>query len=182
MSLTGSPVRPSSSARSRARFVTAVTAVVFAAEAVVAALFPANLSDHATGAGRVSEALAGLGFLLVAATLVALLPALTRVGRWLVAPAVLGCGLMGVAQLDIAARGQEWPEPVVTVIVLTAWAGLVLAGIAGARAAAWPWWAVVLPTLVVPALFFVPSPANSAVIALLWAGLGSVTLSGRRRS
>lgn len=107
---------------------------MWAAEAVVAALFPANLADHSTGAGQVSEALAGLGFLLVAATLVVLVPALTRVGRWLAALAVLGCAAVGIAQLDIAARGQEWPESVVTLIVLTAWAGLLLAGIAGAMA------------------------------------------------
>jgi hypothetical protein len=181
MSLAPSPVRESSPVGSRARRLAVAAAVVWAAEAVVAALFPANLADHSTGAGQVSEALAGLGFLLVAATLVVLVPALTRVGRWLAALAVLGCAAVGIAQLDIAARGQEWAESVVTLIVLIAWAGLLLAGIAGAMARVWPWWAVVLPTLVVPALFFVPSPANSAVIAALWGALGAVTLSGRRR-
>jgi hypothetical protein len=168
--------------RSRVRALAAATAAVFAAEAAVAALFPATIADHATGAGRVSEALAGLGFLLAGLTFVPLLPLLDRVGRWLVVPALLGCGAVGVAQLDIATRGQEWPETVVTVIVLTAWAGLLLAGVAGARAGAWPWWALVLPALVVPVLFFVPSPVNSVVIALLWAGLGVVTRSGRRRA
>jgi hypothetical protein len=181
VSLAPSPVRESSPVRTRARWLAVATAVVWAAEAVVAALFPANLSDHSTGAGRVSEALAGLGFLLGAVTLVAVVPALSRAGRWLATPAVVGCAAVGIAQLDIAARGQEWPESVVTVIVLLAWTGLLLAGIAGARARMWPWWAVALPMLVVPALFFIPSPANSAVIALVWAGLGAVTLSGRRR-
>lgn len=181
MSVAPSPVRSSSPVRRRVGALAAATAVVFVAESVVATLFPATIAEHATGAGRVSEALAGLGFLLAGLTFVPLLPLLDRAGRWLAVPALLGCGAVGVAQLDIAARGQEWPETVVTVVVLTAWAGLLLAGVAGARARVWPWWAVVLPALVVPALFFVPSPVNSVVIALLWAGLGAVTLSGRRR-
>jgi hypothetical protein len=160
----------------------AATAVAFAAEAFVAALWPANLSDHATGAGRISEALAGLGFLLAAATVLAFAPAARRLGRALFAPAVLGCGLVGIAQIDIAVRGQEWPESVVTVIVLAAWAGLVLAGVVGTRARVWPWWAATLLAVVVPALFFVPSPFNSVVIALAWAVTAAVTRpAGNRR-
>jgi hypothetical protein len=153
------------------------TALTFAAEAVVAALWPANLADHATGAGRVSEALAGLGFLLAAAALAAF--AAPRL-RGLFALGVLGCAAVGIAQVDIAARGEEWPEPLVTVIVLAAWAGLVLAGIAGARAGAWSWPIAVALAAVVPALFFVPSPFNSVVIALVWVAVAVVTRRGVR--
>ena len=143
------------------------TAAAFAAEAVVAALFPATLADHSTGAGRVSEALAGLAFLLAAGALVAY----AGRRRWSFLPAVLGCAAMGVAQVDIAARGDEWPELLVTVIVLAAFAGLLLAGIVGARARIWPWWVVALLAVVVPALFLVPSPGNSAVLAAIWAAV-----------
>ena len=158
----------------RSPLLAAATAAAFAAEAVVAALHPANLADHATGAGRVSEALAGLAFLLAAGALAAYAGS----PRWLFLPAVLGCAAMGVAQLDIAARGEEWPDPLVTGIVLLAFVGLVLAGVVGGRARVWPWWGAVLLAVVVPALFLVPSPGNSAVLAAIWATLAVVT---RRR-
>jgi hypothetical protein len=180
MSVATSPARTPSPVRTRAAVLALVAAAAWAAEAVVAALFPANLADHSTGAGQVSEALAGAGFLLLAATVTVLLPALPPPGRWLALPGVLGAGLVGIAQVDIAIRGQEWQDTIVTVIVLLAWVGLMLAGVAGALARIWPWWAIVLPALVVPALFFVPSPGNSAVISLLCVGIGLVTRSGRR--
>lgn len=161
----------------RGSLLAGATALAFVAEAAVATIWPADLSDHSTGAGRVSEALAGLGFLLAAATLVAL--ASKRL-RALFALGVLGCAAVGVAQVDIAARGDEWPESVVTVIVLAAWAGLVLAGVAGTRAGRWTWPVAVALGAVVPALFFVPSPFNSVVIALLWLAVGAVTRPGAR--
>ena len=170
------PAVPSAAAR-RGSILAAATAGTFAAEAAVAALWPANLADHATGAGRVSEALAGLGFLLAAAVLAAF--ATGRL-RGLFALGMLGCAAVGVAQVDIAARGQEWPETVTTVIVLAAWAGLVLAGVAGARAGAWSWPVAVALAVVVPALFFVPSPFNSVVIALLFVTVAVVTRRGVR--
>ena len=165
MSALQSPPAPARARSRAARPLAVATAAAFAAEAVVAAVWPANISDHSAGAGRASEALAGLAFLLAAATLLAWVPVL---GRWLAAPAVLGCAAMGVAQLDIAARGQEWPDMVVNAILLVAVTGLPLAGVAGVRAGAWPWWIALLLALVVPVLFVVPSPGNSAVLALVW--------------
>jgi hypothetical protein len=170
------PVIPPADAR-RGSLLAGATALAFAAEAVVAAVWPTDLSDHATGAGRVSEALAGLGFLLAAGALGTL--GTGRLRAWF-ALGLLGCAAVGVAQVDIAARGQEWSESVTTVIVLAAWAGLVLAGVVGTRAGAWSWPIGAALAVVVPALFFVPSPFNSVVICLLWLAVAAVTRRGAR--
>lgn len=180
MSAVQIPTAPSVAAR-RGSLLAGATALCFALEAAVAAAWPAGIADHATGAGRVSEALAGAAFLLAAATLVALVPRVGRPGRWFL-PAVLGCAAVGIAQVDIAARGQEWPETLTTGIVLVAWAGLVAAGIVGARAGAWSWPAGVALAAVLPALFLLPSPVNSVVLALLWVAVaGAVRRAARAR-
>ncbi|GAA4560787.1 hypothetical protein [Planotetraspora kaengkrachanensis] len=152
------------------------TALLIAAEAVVSTVGSETVSDHTAGAGLVSEALLGVAFLTAALALVFFLP--RRVpARVACLPGIAASALTGVAMLGVTVTGEEWPEPIVTVLVLVNLAGLVAQGVIGWRARVWPWWAGLLVSLFLPAMFFLPNPVNSVTMALIWAGVG---LAGRR--
>lgn len=153
----------------------AATALVLAAEAVVSAAAPGGTNDHSAGAGRLSEALAGAAFALAAFALAGYAVRLGPRRQWLGVPAIVGTGLAGVAMLTIAATGREWSEPVTTAIVLLALVGLVLHGVLGWRSGVWPAWVAVLLAALLPVMFLVPSPFNSAVMAMCWAGTALAT-------
>jgi hypothetical protein len=154
------------------------TTLVLAAEAGVSGGVSGGTSDHSVGAGRLSEALAGAAFVLAAFALAGYAVRMGPRRRWLGLPAVAGTGLAGIAMLTIAATGREWSEPVTTGIVLLALVGLVLQGFLGWRSGVWPAWVAVLLAALMPVMFLVPNPFNSAVMALCWAG---TALATRRR-
>jgi hypothetical protein len=147
-----------------------VAAAALAIESMVAASFDVN--DHAAGAGRASEALVAVAFLSGAVALAAFAFSADRpsaVARALCLPAVCGVAGIGVATLAVTATGREWPESLVTVIVLVAVLGLILQAVVGTRTGAWPWWAGLLVAATLPVMFVVPNPYNSFVMAACWA-------------
>ena len=163
--------RPGIRPRTLAGGAAVVAAAALAIESMVAATF--DVDDHAAGAGRASEALVAVAFLSGAVALAAFAsstPRSSAVARALCLPAVCGVAGIGVATLAVTATGREWPENVVTVIVLVAVIGLVVQAVVSARAGAWPWWTGVLLASTLPVMFVVPNPYNSFVMAACWAG------------
>ncbi|GII57806.1 hypothetical protein Pth03_61950 [Planotetraspora thailandica] len=152
------------------------TALLIAVDAVVSTVGSETISDHSSGAGRLSEALVGIAFLTAAVALVLFLPRGVP-ARVTSLPGIAATALTGVAMLSVTVTGEEWPEPIVTVLVLVNLVGLVAQGVIGWRTRVWPWWAGLLVSLFLPAMFFLPNPVNSVVMALIWAGVG---LAGRR--
>jgi hypothetical protein len=152
------------------------TAILIAAEAVVSTVGSENISDHSSGPGRLSEALLGIAFLTAAVALMLFLPRGVA-ARVTSLPGIAATALTGVAMLSVTVTGEEWPEPIVTALVLVNLVGLIAQGVIGWRTRVWPWWAGLLVSLFLPAMFFLPNPLNSVVMALIWAGVG---LAGRR--
>jgi hypothetical protein len=154
-----------------AAIASVLAAAALAVEAMVAASF--DVDDHARGAGRVSEALVALAFLAGAVALASFMPGQDRAGRlaralWL--PGVAGTGGVGAITLAVTLTGHEWPEAVVTLVVLTAVVGVVAQAVIAAVSRSWPWWTGVLLAALLPVMFVVPNPYNSFVMAACWAG------------
>lgn len=172
MSTPIAPVIDSPGRRSRAVASAAyVAAALLGASAIVGALMPGEVSDHATRAGRLSEALAGSAFVAAAAALALLAPDGRR-ARTLFVPGAIATALVGLTMWGVTLTGQEPPEPWVTILVLVQFAGLVGAGVVGWRVRRWPWWVAVLLALFLPVMFLVPNPVNAVVMALVWVSVG----------
>jgi hypothetical protein len=170
-----SPIATSPQLLSRRTGTAAVASVVAAAalavEAMVAAAF--DVDDHASGAGRVSEALVAVAFLAGAVALASFAPGPDRARRatralWL--PGVAGIGGVGAITLAVTVTGREWPEGIVTLVVLIAVLGVVAQAVIGTVSRSWPWWTGALLASLLPVMFVVPNPYNSFVMAGCWAG------------
>jgi hypothetical protein len=125
-------------------------AVLIAAEAVVATVGSEGISDHSSGAGRLSEALLGIAFLTAAVALVLFLPRGVP-ARVTSLPGIAATALTGVAMLSVTVTGEEWPEPIVTALVLVNLVGLIAQGVIAWRTRVWPWWVGLLVSLFLPA-------------------------------
>lgn len=137
---------------------------------------PDAMSDHSQGAGRVSEALVGLAFLLGSVALAALVPHRGRWGRALWWLAVAGLAAMGVTMLAVVVTGAEPPSALVTAETLATLVGMVATGVLGARRGVWPWPVGVGLALFLPLMFL--APLNALFMAAVW--LGVAACAGRR--
>ncbi|HEX5511148.1 MAG TPA: hypothetical protein VFX41_05495 [Actinomycetales bacterium] len=143
------------------------------AELAIALTAETDLSDHSSGAGRLSEALVGLAFLAGAVALGFWAPN-GRLRRALCLPAVVGTSATGLIMLVITVTGQEVSETLTTIVVLLTLVGHVIQGVVGWRAGVWPLWAGLMLGAVMLVMFLVPNPANSAGMAAVWLALALV--------
>lgn len=154
----------------------AAAAVALLGDLAVGLAAPAATSDHSQGAGRVSEALVGLAFVLGAVALAALVPHLGRWGRALWWLAVAGLAAMGVTMLAVVVTGTEPPSVLVTAETLATFVGMVAAGVMGARRGVWPWPVGAGLALFLPLMFL--APLNALFMTAVW--LGVAACAGRR--
>ncbi|UOE45797.1 hypothetical protein [Agromyces larvae] len=167
---------PSPSRLRTAALLSFGVAAVYAALVVVAATGSAELADHASGAGRATEALAGAAFVVGAIALMALTP---RPGILWWLPGIVGLAASGITMIVTAISGAEPPFWLfVSEAVLTA-VGLVIVSVSAVRRRVLPWWAAIGIALILPIMFLVPM--NGIVLVLVWAavGIGALRASAR---
>jgi hypothetical protein len=141
-------------------------ALALLGDATVSLLHPDALTDHASGAGRLSELLSGVAFVAMAVALLPPTRAITR-RRWLFAAAPVGLGLCGLVMVAVVVTGHEPHVAVFLVSVTLSLVGCVAAAVIGQRSGVWPWVTATGVAMVLPILFLVPF--NSLVLAGVWA-------------
>lgn len=149
---------------------------VYLVEVVVAATASGDLADHAAGAGRIVEGLAGTAFLLGAVALLLLAP-IAALGWW--AAGIAGLAASGVTMLWVVATAIEPPIWVFYAEVTLATVGLVLITASSIRRRVLPWWAAVGLSLLLPIMFLLP--LNAVFMGLVWVCVGVGALRTSRR-
>ena len=148
-----------------------LAAALLLAEAALELAAPDQMGDHTTGAGRLSEALAGASFVAGAVALVPLIP--RGRSRFLFGLAPAGLGLAGLTMVSVVAVRSEPAEWLFVLSMAALVVGTISAGIIGARSGTWPLWTAVAVALFVPVMFLVP--LNSVVLAAILAAVALVS-------
>lgn len=165
MSVAPAPVSVTAARRPITMVASLLAAALLIANAIVGFVAPDQVADHSTGAGQLSEALAGFSFLAGAVALFPLVPR-SMVARIIWVLAIVSLVAFGATMLSVVVTGVEPPSELVTVVTAFVALALIGIGIVGTMRGIWPWWVGVAVALLVPIMFFVPF--NSVFMAVVW--------------
>lgn len=142
-----------------------LAAALLLANAVVGFIAPDQVADHSTGAGQLSEALAGLSFIAGAVAILPLMPrgTVTRI-IWVIG--IVSLLAFGLTMLSVVLTGVEPSSEIVLVVTALIALALIGVGVVGIMRRIWPWWVGIALALLVPIMFFVPF--NSVFMAVVW--------------
>ncbi|WP_111718448.1 hypothetical protein [Homoserinimonas sp. OAct 916] len=161
------------------RSAAVVAAVFLLGNAALWMVATENMGDHATVAGRASEALVGASFVFGAVALLFIARragsalGLWRVAWWLAVVAMIAAG---VTMIAVFVSATEPPFELFLAEAGLAAASLIAVGISGWRAQAFPLWVGIGVALLLPMMFLLP--LNSLWMAAVWVAVAITATTG----